>query len=203
MLEVEMKFRVEDADAYEARVKSFLDAVFGEPSVECDAFFRCDALGFPNAGKMLRIRRRGSFLAVTYKGPRLDETTKTREEIELPLVVPGFDDSAIRKALVDRTRDDWARFFGRLGFQEAQSVEKTRRTALCEFKSRRFTITLDTLAELGVFTEIETLAPEGDLEEARDAVKELAEALGLRDTIVKSYLALAIEAQTGKSVDEK
>ena len=46
-----MKFRVEDADAYEARVKSFLDAVFGVPSVECDAFFGATRSVFPTRAR--------------------------------------------------------------------------------------------------------------------------------------------------------
>lgn len=203
MLEIEMKFRVADAAKYEKSVKELLGVSFGQESVERDEFFRCDALGFPNEGKMLRIRRRGSFLAATFKGPRLDDSTKTREEIELPLVVPAAGSSPIRDALVDRTRGDWTRFFTRLGFEPAEFVEKTRRRTHVEYGGRNFEISLDSLEGLGVFTEIETIAQEGDFEEAREMVKELAERLGLVDSIVKSYLALKLEAATGRSVDEK
>ena len=198
-----MKFRVEDPEKYEKQLRTFLNVTFGPETFERDEFYRCDKLGFPGEGKMLRVRRRGSYLAATYKGPRLDETTKSREEIELPLVVPSSNDSAIRDALVDRTYGDWSRFFQRLGFTPAAVVEKTRRRGLATFGGRNFEISLDTLEGLGVFTELETLASESDFDAARDAVKTLAERLGLQDTIVKSYLALKMEAESDEEVVEK
>ena len=42
-----------------------------------------------------------------------------------------------------------------------------------------------------------------DFEAAREVVMKLADRLGLRDSIVKSYLALKMEAESGKVVDEK
>ena len=111
--------------------------------------------------------------------------------------------SAIRDALVDRARADWSRFFQRLGFTSAAFVEKTRRRGLAEFDGRHFEITLDVLEGIGVFTELETTAPESDFEAAREVVMKLADRLGLRDSIVKSYLALKMEAESGKVVDEK
>ena len=198
-----MKFRIEDPTKYEKQLKTFLNVTFGPETVERDEFYRCDALGFPDAGKMLRIRRRGSYLAATYKGPRLDDTTKTREEIELPLVLPSPGDSAIRDALVERTHDEWSLFFKRLGFTPTAVVEKTRRRGLAIFGERQFEISLDSLEGLGVFTELETIAQEGDFEESREAVKTLAERLGLEGPLVKSYLAMKMEAESNETVDEK
>jgi len=203
VLEIEMKFRVENPEKYEKTLKQLLGTTLGAPTVERDEFYQCDALGFPSQGKTLRIRRRGSYLAATFKGPRLDDATKTREEIELPLTIPGGAASAIRDALVDRARADWSRFFQRLGFTSAAFVEKTRRRGLAEFDGRHFEITLDVLEGIGVFTELETTAPESDFEAAREVVMKLADRLGLRDSIVKSYLALKMEAESGKVVDEK
>lgn len=198
-----MKFRVDDPEEYEARLRDALETNLGPASVESDEFFRCDALGFPDEGKTLRLRRRGTYLAATFKGPRLDDATKSREEIELPLATPSSEDSAIRDALVERRREDWSRFFRSLGFVPAATVEKTRRRGLAVFDGRNFEISLDRLDGVGVFTELETIAPEGDFEAARRAVQALAERLGLRDSIAKSYLALKLERETGKPVEEK
>lgn len=198
MLEIEMKFRVENAQAYEALLKEEQGVEFGAPLFESDVFFTNAALGFPNEGKSLRVRRSGDLLATTFKGPRLDSTTKAREEIELSLAPKGCDE-----ATLDKTRDDWIRFYERLGFQPFGAVEKTRRRARTVFAGREFEITLDVVDSLGVFTELETLAPQAEFVEARAVLLALADKLGLRDTITKSYLALTLEASTGRAVVEK
>ena len=71
------------------------------------------------------------------------------------------------------------------------------------FGERHFEISLDSLEGLGVFTELETIAQEGDFEESREAVKTLAERLGLEGPLVKSYLAMKMEAESNETVDEK
>jgi len=198
MLEIEMKFRVEDAQAYETALKVSQGVEFGAPIFESDVFFTNAPLGFPNEGKSLRIRRSGDLLATTFKGPRLDSTTKAREEIELPLAPRGCDDATLAQ-----TRDEWIRFYERLGFQPFGKVEKTRRRARTVFEGREFEITLDRVDSLGYFTELETLAPKSEFNEARLTVLTFADVLGLRDSIVKSYLALTLEASTGRVVVEK
>ena len=198
MLEIETKFRVEDAQAYEALLKETLGVEFGAPLSESDVFFTNATLGFPNEGKSLRVRRSGDLLATTFKGPRLDSTTKAREEIELALAPKGCDGATLAK-----TREDWIRFYERLGFQPFGTVEKTRRRARTVFEGREFEITLDVVDSLGVFTELETLAHKAEFVEARAALLAFADKLGLRDAITKSYLALTLEASTGRAVVEK
>ena len=127
MLEIEMKFRVPDADAYERRLRDDFALVFDAPRSEIDLFFRNEAAGFPTEGKALRIRRQDRRLVATFKGPRLDPKAKIREEIELPLG-PALPDDA-DEASVERVRADWIRFFERLGFETGPTVSKRRRTA--------------------------------------------------------------------------
>ncbi len=198
MLEIETKFRVEDAQAYEALLKETQGVEFGAPLFESDVFFTNATLGFPNKGKSLRVRRSGDLLATTFKGPRLDSTTKAREEIELALAPKGCDEATLVK-----TREDWIRFYERLGFQPFGLVEKTRRRARTVFEGREFEITLDVVDSLGVFTELETLAPKAEFVEARASLLAFADKLGLRDAITKSYLALTLEASTGRAIVEK
>lgn len=196
MLEVEMKFRVENATEFEKRLKNDFQIEFGEPIRETDVFFKNKALGFPKAGKTLRVRRSGNLLAATFKGPRLDATTKTREEIELPLF-PAFE-TVENDAQIAETRAEWIRFFKRLGFEPCAKVEKIRRRGRLTFAGREFEITLDEAPPLGFFTEIETLAEPDELDAARTATLALAQRLRLGETVVKSYLALL-----EKSTDEE
>ena len=187
MLEIEMKFRAVDATAFERNVAEKFGATFGAEELEEDLFFRNAANGFPNEGKSLRIRRRGEFLAATYKGPRVDSTTKTREELELPLAREA-------SATVEEARNAWIAFFTKLGFEPAARVAKRRRRANFEFEGRRFEATLDRLEGLGTFAELETQAPSSEFEVGRAATTALARELGLRESESRSYLALALES---------
>ncbi len=192
MLEVEMKFRVENASEFEKRLKNDFQIEFGAPTRETDVFFKNKALGFPKAGKTLRVRRSGNSLAATFKGPRLDATTKTREEIELPLF-PAFEsgaDSAENDQKIAETRAEWIRFFKKLGFEPCAKVAKIRRRGRLTFDGREFEITLDEASPLGFFTEIETLAEPNELDAARTSTLALARKLRLGESVVKSYLAL-------------
>lgn len=85
MFEVEMKFRLRDAAAFEDRLKKTFQTNFISENVEEDLYFQRVSRDFRETGEALRIRRVGSDLKITYKGPRLDQVTKMREEIEIPL----------------------------------------------------------------------------------------------------------------------
>lgn len=190
MLEIEMKFRVANAAEYERLISETLGASFGEPTVESDVFFTNEALGFPNEGKSLRIRRRGNYLAATFKGPRLDSQTKTREEIELTLVDERPELSEENARRVDEARANWIRFYERLGFSQYGVVTKSRRRASTEYGGRQFEITLDEIDGLGVFTELEVSAEKDEFADARAVVMLLAQKLGLRETVTSSYLSM-------------
>ncbi|MBQ2039919.1 MAG: class IV adenylate cyclase [Thermoguttaceae bacterium] len=190
MLEIEMKFRVANAAEYERLISETLGASFGAPTVESDVFFTNEALGFPNEGKSLRIRRRGNYLAATFKGPRLDSQTKTREEIELTLVDERPELSEENARRVDEARANWIRFYERLGFSQYGVVTKSRRRASTEYGGRQFEITLDEIDGLGVFTELEVSAEKDEFADARAVVMLLAQKLGLRETVTSSYLSM-------------
>ena len=198
MLEIEMKFRVPNAAAYEARLRDDFSLVFDAPRSEIDLFFRNEAAGFPTEGKALRIRRQDRRLVATFKGPRLDPKAKIREEIELPLG-PALSPDA-DEASVEQVRGDWIRFFERLGFEPGPTVSKRRRTARLTFDGRAFEIVLDEVPPLGFFTEIETLAPPEELEAARRTTFALAERLGLAEPIPTSYLALLQNAASDEEL---
>ena len=188
-----MKFRVDDADSYERLLNEVLGITLGEPTTEADLFFTNEALGFPNAGKSLRIRRRGNYLAATFKGPRLDKETKTREEIELTLVDERAEQTEENARRVDKARADWIGFYERLGFARYGEVVKTRRRAQTRYGGREFEITLDKIEGIGSFTELEVVAEKEEFEDAKTTVMVLASRLGLKETIVRSYLSMVCE----------
>src|SRR4029079_17138635 len=82
--EVEQKHRVDDTGALTDRLAA-LGVAIGPPAVQVDQYFAHPCRDFASTDEALRIRTTGGASFVTYKGPKVDKTTKTRREIELPL----------------------------------------------------------------------------------------------------------------------
>jgi len=125
----------------------------------------------------LRVERNDEEVAkLTYKGPLVDESSKTREEHETTV---GSIEEA--RAIVEG-----------IGFDPAAVVEKERE----RYALDGFTVTLDDVTDLGEFVEIETeVATEAEVETARDCARELLSELGFDTdaTIRRSYLGLLFE----------
>ncbi len=83
--EVEQKFPVADLAAVEADLAA-LGAKIAAAEEEVDLYFAHPARDFAATDEALRLRRKGPRGYITYKGPKIDAVTKTRREIELPLV---------------------------------------------------------------------------------------------------------------------
>ena len=69
-------------------VRSRLEELGGEYQAELrqvDSYFAHPARDFAVTDEALRIRQANGDCYITYKGPKIDATTKTRREIELPL----------------------------------------------------------------------------------------------------------------------
>jgi len=118
---------------------------------------------------------------LTYKGPKIDTSTKTRQEIEIPITDP----------------EQWERLLATLGFSKFASVQKFRRRLKLTLNHRHIGIVLDTLPALPEpsrrFLEVETLATAEDLDECRTLILDIAEQLGLSKPIRDSYLKLVRE----------
>ena len=84
---------------------------------EIDVYFAHPARDFAQTDEALRLRRKGDANCITYKGPKIDATTKTRREIELPLA-PGPESLA-----------SWTALLEAVGFRPAGEVRKSRRKA--------------------------------------------------------------------------
>jgi adenylate cyclase class 2 len=177
MYEVELKLRAEH-DA----LRGALDDVGAEPTgtvTQVDTYYDHPVRAFGETDEALRIRREtdgaGERAEVTYKGPLVDDDSKTREELET-----GIDDGETMDAILES-----------VGFEPAATVEKTRERYRCG----DYTVTLDSVEGLGEFVEIETEADE--IEPAREGAIELLERLGLdpEDGIRRSYLGLLLDAE--------
>jgi len=178
--EVEQKFPVADLAAVEAKLGA-LGATFFEPIEQSDGYYAHPCRDFAVTDEALRIRRVGDANFVTYKGPKVDTTTKTRREIELPLA--GGDAGAA----------GFAGLLEAIGFTPVAEVRKIRRCATLSRRGRTITIALDDVRGAGTFVELELIAEENGLDDAREALAELAAELGLAGSERRSYLELLLD----------
>ncbi len=182
--EVEQKFPLADIPALEARLAS-LGGVASSPRWETDQYYNHPARDFAATDEALRIRRIGDSAFLTYKGPKIDATTKTRRELELPI-----DSGSLA---------DWTELLQTLGFRPVAAVRKQRRKAFVSWQQRRVEVSLDDVEELGHFVELELIAAEPDVEAARKSLAALAERLNLSAGERRSYLELLLQRRSGRS----
>lgn len=177
-LEVEQKYPVPSFEQLQSQLTA-LGCVFHAPLEQADLYFAHPARNFKQTDEALRLRRSGDEVCITYKGPKLDATTKTRREIELPIAgVDGY----------ERYRE----LLGVLGFAEVREVRKTRTPGSLSWEGAEIEIALDAVAGLGTFVELEILAPAAELEAAKQRLASLAARLGLTQSERRGYLDLLL-----------
>ena len=192
--EVENKFRIDDAAKVERRLQQrFGNVGFGESVMESDSFFQHPHRDFVQTDEALRLRTREladgtSEHSLTYKGPKIDTSTKSRREIEIPIKEP----------------EQWESLLAALGFRKWASVQKFRKRTKLVVNHRHIEIVLDTLPVLPesgrTFLEVETLATAEDFEECRSLILDIAEQLELGEPIRESYLQLVHGCAHGSGV---
>src|SRR5437588_10504651 len=142
MLEIEMKFPVADFAGVLERMAG-MAAQAAAPRQEADHYFNAPDRDFAKTDEAFRLRRIGPSNWVTYKGPKLDQQTKTRTEIEVPL------------GDGEQTADNFARLVQHLGYRPVAVVRKERTIYHCRRGGYEVEVTLDTLQGLGRFVEVE------------------------------------------------
>ncbi|MHA1893045.1 MAG: class IV adenylate cyclase, partial [Candidatus Helarchaeota archaeon] len=82
MFEVEIKAKIDD---YTEMKKKFEKMGIIQKKIVTieDTYFKHPKRDFSKTDEALRIRKTNEKRYLTYKGPKLDNTTKTREEIEI------------------------------------------------------------------------------------------------------------------------
>jgi adenylate cyclase class 2 len=179
MYEVELKVRADHGP-----VRRRLAAVGAErvgAVTQTDSYYDAPHREFAATDEALRLRRERregeATTTLTYKGPLVDEETKTRVEHETDVDDP------------DATEE----MLAALGFEPAATVEKRRE----RYRLGDYAVTLDDVDGLGEFVEVERRADDTDLDAAREGAFDLLERLGLDDagTIRTSYLGMLLDAQ--------
>lgn len=174
MYEVELKVST-DHEGLRERLEG-LGAEFLGTVEQADTYYDAPHENFAETDESLRVRREvadGEASAVmTYKGPKLDEASKTREEVE----------TAVGKG------DDAATIFESVGFEPAGTVQKERD----RYRLGEYTVALDTVEQVGSFVEVETEAEK--IDEAREGAVEIMRDMGLDpdEQIRTSYLGFLL-----------
>ncbi|ELY57993.1 adenylyl cyclase CyaB [Natronococcus amylolyticus DSM 10524] len=180
MYEVEVKV---PADLEVVRTR--LDELEATPTgavVQADTYYDAPHRSFPETDEALRIRTERledgpDENRLTYKGPLVDDASKSREEVETAVGDGEKVDAVLTK----------------LGFEPAATVRKERE----RFALEGYTITLDSVEDVGEYVEVETeVDDESALEDAREGVFDVLERLGLDpdDQLRTSYLELLLES---------
>jgi len=182
--EVEQKFALANPADMAGRLAALGAQAVGQCE-QVDCYFSHPARDFSKTDEALRIRRVEGQSLVTYKGPKIDRETKTRQEIELALPAGAT------------TAADFGRLFAALGFAPVAEVRKHRRTFHLVWQGQQVEAALDEVAGLGHFVELEISASEETVDAARGALASLAGRLELAASERRSYLELLLEGPRG------
>ncbi|MFO7908192.1 MAG: class IV adenylate cyclase [Planctomycetota bacterium] len=180
--EVENKYRVMELPPILQRLTG-LGASFHGVVEQVDVYFSHPDRDFATTDEALRLRRVGDRNWVTYKGPKIDQATKTRREIELPLA----DGAELVEA--------YTTLLAALGFPVVAQVKKCRRQGRLRWKDYSVDLSLDEVAGLGQFVELEIVAETDQLPRVQAAVVALADELGLAEPERRSYLEMLLTAE--------
>ncbi len=184
MYEVEIKVPA-DIDAVRDRLRD-ADAERTGMRRQRDVYYDAPHRNFAETDEALRIRHEtdpgseadpdpAAETRLTYKGPLIDDDSKTRTEHET-----GVGDSDAAEGILSG-----------LGFEPAATVEKRRE----RWTFDGFTVTLDVVDGVGEFVEIERAIDDPDrIDATREAAATALEALGLDPTeqVRTSYLGLLL-----------
>ncbi|KKK69530.1 hypothetical protein LCGC14_2933120 [marine sediment metagenome] len=194
MIEVEIKVKITDPDLMRKR---FIEekGVYKFSLTHEDTYFNMpDGLrDFKKTDEALRLRKsikfvkndygedRESEVYFTYKGKKIDNSTKTREEIDLIIEDYG----------------KMKRILSLLGFKEVLSVKKERELFKFEYKNYSIEALIDYLPILNQhFIEVEYLTDSSEkIEEIKEVLFDFLSLFGIKreDSVRKSYLELVIE----------
>lgn len=167
LLEIEIKCYCDFPDDIEGRIIS-AGGRYVETRSETDIYFNHPSRDFGKTDEALRIRRVNNNTKITYKGPKLSQTTKARVEHET-----GVEDFNSLKNIIRS-----------LGFTESGVIEKER----IVFYLDGAEVTIDNVKDLGVFVEIEKIGALKD--EVEKELFDIASKLGLSKFERRSYLEL-------------
>lgn len=177
--EVEQKFPLSDVAAVRQRLVE-RGATFESAIEQIDRYFNHPARDFAQTDEAFRLRQVGDSNFMTYKGPRLDQTTKTRRELELPL--PSGESIA----------QQYSELLTAIGFRLVAAVHKRREPGTLAWEGHLVQIALDSVDHIGEFLELEIMADERTLADAKSSLESLTRRLNLGPSERRSYLELLL-----------
>jgi adenylate cyclase class 2 len=177
--EVEKKFWLSDHQQAIAHLHTHGIQV-AAPQEQTDRYFAHPAKDFLQTDEALRLRTVGERNYLTYKGARIDSTTKTRRELDLPLP----DGAAYGQ--------EFEQLLCLLGFKPLMTIRKLRHKAEYCWQDYPVEICVDEIDQLGSFIELETSSDLEHLERAKQALESLAVHLALDRPERRSYLELML-----------
>jgi len=167
MLEIEIKAPCKDLKRLESDLQRIGARDFGT-LVQADVYYAHPDRDFGATDEALRLRTENDLTVITYKGPKLDEGSKTREELEVSVA----------------SHRTMGTILDRLGFRPVMKVSKRRKV----YGIRGVSVCLDQVEGLGDFVEFEY---EGeDLERGKSVIWQLMRDLGVEGNERRSYLEL-------------
>ena len=194
MIEVEIKVRIENPDLMRKKFKENQGS-YKFSLIHEDTYYNMpkNLRNFKQTDEALRIRKslkynkdeigneHESNYYLTYKGKKIDTSTKSREEIDLKIE----DIEKMRRILTI------------LGFQEILTVKKERELHEFEFKNHSIEALIDYLPILKqYFIEVEYLTESSNkIEETKEILFDFLSILGIQkeESITKSYLELIFD----------
>ena len=175
MIEVEVKAKVKNfSDIKEKLIEMGAQKIKDE--YQSDTYFNAPDRDFGVTDEALRIREipenSGKRFILTYKGAKMDDLSKTRQEVEVDIT----DSENMAVILIN------------LGFKKAAVVTKDRSV----YHLDEFIITLDTVHGAGTYVEIETDVEDGkDTTDSLNQIFEIYKTMGIEDGFERrSYLEL-------------
>lgn len=175
MIEVEVKAKINSFEEIEEKLLQ-IGATKSKKEFQEDIYFNSPVVDFAKTDEALRIRTTKENekinIFITYKGPKIDATSKTRKEIEM-----SIEDS-----------QKCCEIFESIGFKKVRAVRKNRQY----YTYKNFEISLDDVEGLNPYMEIETTLEDGqDYSEAQNEIFKLFEQIGITNGFERtSYLEL-------------
>ncbi|MDR0900037.1 MAG: class IV adenylate cyclase [Methanobrevibacter sp.] len=187
MIEVEVKAKIKDFNSIKKKLND-INAKKSHAEYQEDSYFNSPTRDFRKTDEALRIRKvmidnrevetlndEDVSVFITYKGPKIDQSSKTREEIEV-----GIEDA-----------NKVAKIFQHLGFKQTANVVKNRTI----YKLDEYIISLDDVEGLGPYMEIEADLEDGAIfQDALNNIFDIFHKLDIHDGFERtSYLELLEE----------
>ncbi len=180
--EVEVKISIVSYKEMEKKILN-VGAIKINKEVQIDSYFDHPCRTFQETDEALRVRLRkplsreepgssADLVELTYKGPKIDSTTKTRIESSVKL----------------NDAEEITSILENLGFKLVAKITKKRQF----FSLSAITISIDDVEDVGLFMELESIANIDEIDNARENIFTVVKELGLDPTqsIRESYLEL-------------